>query len=366
MAKERMRSVLWTNGGLQLIDQRQLPTEFVLMRCETVVDVTRAIKDMVVRGAPAIGAAGAFGLAIAAKTFPIVASTLKKDILEAVIEAKIMIDAARPTAVNLSWATERVVHELRSMERTATSVMDFVASTLVIAQALAEEDVAINTRLSKFGADVVPMGANIIHHCNTGTLATVDIGTALGVIYECHAQGKNIHVWVDETRPRLQGARLSAWELLRENVPMHLIADNAAGYLMLMGKVDVVLFGADRVAANGDVVNKIGTYKLAVVAKENTLPVYACVPTSTIDLDVLEGRSIPIEERSADEVACIRGVRIAPENCPVFNPAFDITPNRYLTGIITEEGVCYPPFEQSLAKAVTAAEHRRAQASSIL
>ncbi|KAF1782574.1 Methylthioribose-1-phosphate isomerase-like, N-terminal domain [Phytophthora cactorum] len=357
MAGERMRSVLWTDGGLQLIDQRKLPTELVLMRCETVDDVTCAIADMAVRGAPAIGAAGAFGLAIAAKNFQATASSTKEDLLKTVEQAKTTIDAARPTAVNLTWATERVVKELHGV-----SVADLAAYTLTVAQALAEEDVAINKRLSEFGAEIVPAGANILHHCNTGALATVDIGTAIGVIYECHAQGKNVHVWVDETRPRLQGARLSAWELMREGVPIHLIADNAAGYLMLSGKVDVVLFGADRVAANGDVVNKIGTYKLAVVAKENKVPVYACVPTSTIDLNFLEGMGIPIEERSADEVACIRGVRIAPEGCPVFNPAFDVTPNRYLTGIITEEGVCYPPFEQSLAKAVAAAEKRRAQA----
>ncbi|KAE8908381.1 Methylthioribose-1-phosphate isomerase 2 [Phytophthora fragariae] len=362
MAGERMRSVLWTDGGLQLIDQRKLPTELELMRCETVEAVTRAIADMTVRGAPAIGAAGAFGLAIGAKNFQATESSTKEDVLKAVEQAKTAIDAARPTAVNLTWATERVVKQLRAKVQEDVTVAELVTYTLAVAQALAEEDVAINKRLSEFGAEVVPEGANILHHCNTGALATVDIGTAIGVIYECHAQGKNVHVWVDETRPRLQGARLSAWELMREGVPIHLIADNAAGYLMLAGKVDVVLFGADRVAANGDVVNKIGTYKLAVVAKENKVPVYACVPTSTIDLNFLEGMGIPIEERSADEVACIRGVRIAPEGCPVYNPAFDITPNRYLTGIITEEGVCYPPFEQSLAKAVAAAEKRRAQA----
>lgn len=236
-----------------------------------------------------------------------------------------------------------------------------VARTLEAAQALAEEDVAINKRLSEFGAEVVPPGANVLHHCNTGALATVDIGTAIGVIYECHRQGKGIHVWVDETRPRLQGARLSAWELMREGVPMHLVADNAAGYLMLAGKVDVVLFGADRVARNGDVVNKIGTYKLAVVAKENKVPVFACVPTSTIDLEFLDGSGIPIEERSAEEVTTVGGVRVAPVDCPVFNPAFDVTPFRYLTGIITEEGVCYPPFEQSLPAAVARAEQRRLQ-----
>ncbi|CEG39411.1 methylthioribose-1-phosphate isomerase [Plasmopara halstedii] len=365
MATKRMPSVLWTNGGLQLIDQRKLPTELVLMRCETVADVTHAIKDMVVRGAPAIGAAGAFGLAIAAKNFPAIEHSTKEELMKVVEQAKTMIDAARPTAVNLMWATECVVKKLRDRMHTEGSVADLIEYTLLVAQALAEEDVAINKRLSEFGAAIVPTGANILHHCNTGALATVDIGTAIGVIYECHAQGKNVHVWVDETRPRLQGARLSAWELMREGVPMHLIADNAAGYLMLTGKVDVVLFGADRVAANGDVVNKIGTYKLAVVAHENKIPVYACVPTSTIDLSFVDGKDIPIEERSADEVACIRGVRIAPEGCPVFNPAFDITPHRYLTGIITEEGVCSPPFDQSLAKAVAAAKQRRARSEKL-
>jgi methylthioribose-1-phosphate isomerase len=255
-------------------------------------------------------------------------------------------------------ATERVVRELQTQAAAGMSVSDLVAHTLATAQMLAEEDVDINRRLSEHGASIVKPGSNILHHCNTGALATVDIGTAIGVIYESHKQGKNIHVWVDETRPRLQGARLTAWELMREGVPMHLIADNAAGYLMLAGKVDVVLFGADRVAANGDVVNKIGTYKLAVVAHENKVPVFACVPTSTIDLAFPEGMGIPIEERDADEVTCIGSERIAPVECPVFNPAFDVTPFKYLTGIITEEGICYPPFEASLAQAKAKANAR--------
>ncbi|TMW59385.1 hypothetical protein Poli38472_004454 [Pythium oligandrum] len=361
MATDRMRSVLWKDDGLQLIDQRMLPTELVVMRCETVEQVMIAIRDMAVRGAPAIGAAGAFGLAIAANAFVVTESATVDAFLKAIEEAKAFIDAARPTAVNLTWATERVVQAIKRRAEQGLTVSELVKHTLVAAQALAEEDVDINRRLSEFGASIVKPGSNILHHCNTGALATVDIGTAIGVIYESHKQGKNIHVWVDETRPRLQGARLSAWELMREGVPMHLIADNAAGYLMLAGKVDVVLFGADRVAANGDVVNKIGTYKLAVVAKENKIPVFACVPTSTIDLTFEEGLTIPIEERSEEEVTCIRGVRIAPENCPVFNPAFDATPNQYLTGIITEEGICYPPFNESLAKAKAAAEARMKQ-----
>ena len=194
---------------------------------------------------------------------------------------------------------------------------------------------------------------------NTGALATIDVGTALGVIYEAHKSGKGIHVWVDETRPRLQGAKLTAWELMRGGVPMHLIADNAAGHLMQRGRVQVLLFGADRVAANGDVANKIGTYKLAVCARENSVPTFACVPTSTLDLSLADGEGIPIEERSAEEVTHVGGVLVAPAGVPVFNPAFDVTPARYLTGIITEEGICYPPFQDSLRAAVLAAEKRR-------
>jgi methylthioribose-1-phosphate isomerase len=194
--------------------------------------------------------------------------------------------------------------------------------------------------------------------CNTGALATVDIGTALGVIYECHKQGKGIHVWVDETRPRLQGAKLTAWELMRGGVPMHLIVDSAAGMLMAAGKVDVFLFGADRVAANGDVANKVGTYKNCVVAREVGIAAYACVPTSTIDLTVPSGAAIPIEERAADEVTHVGDTALAPAGVPVFNPAFDVTPAKYITGIITEEGVCYRPFEVSLRAAKEAAERR--------
>ena len=226
------------------------------------------------------------------------------------------------------------------------------------AQELADQDVEINTRMSKHGAAVVPSGANVIHHCNTGALATVDVGTALGVITECHSQGKGVHVWVDETRPRLQGARLTAFELQRAGVPMHLISDSASGQLMQDGKVDIVLFGADRVASNGDCCNKIGTYNLSVVARENGVPVYAVVPTSTIDLSLATGKEIPIEERSADEVTTIRGVRVAPQGVQVYNPAFDVTPFRYLTGIVTEEGICYPPFRESLKRVKERAEER--------
>jgi methylthioribose-1-phosphate isomerase len=213
--------------------------------------------------------------------------------------------------------------------------------------------------MGAYGAEVVPQDAQILHHCNTGSLATVDYGTALGVVRAAVAQGKRVHVWVDETRPRLQGARLTAWELLRDGIPMTLIADNAAGMLMRLGKVDLVLFGADRVAANGDVANKVGSYKLAVLARENGIPCYSVVPTSTVDLTLSHGDLIPIEERGDDEVTGFGGQRVAPEGVPVYNPAFDVTPHRYLTGIITEEGICYPPYAISLARARAAAEARR-------
>jgi len=357
--KERPRTVFWAEGTpygkLKLIDQRKLPGTLTHSECSTVDEVSTCISEMHVRGAPAIGAAGAYGMVIAAQTWDPTSSKLP----EVLSASKEKLDSSRPTAVNLSWATERLLKVGNTL--VAGGVADkqeVVKALLAEAERLAEEDIEVNRRMGKYGAAVVRQNSNILHHCNTGALATVDWGTAIGVIYECHAQKKNIHVWVDETRPRLQGARLSAWELMREGVPLHLIADNAAGLLMQNGKVDIVLYGADRVAANGDVANKIGTYKLSVVAKENGIPVYPVVPTSTIDLNIKTGKDIPIEERGAEEVATIGGVRIAPENVPVYNPAFDVTPQRYITGIITEEGICYPPYEISLKAAKEKAQKR--------
>jgi methylthioribose-1-phosphate isomerase len=212
--------------------------------------------------------------------------------------------------------------------------------------------------MGSHGAAVVPHGARILHHCNTGSLAAVDYGTALGVVRAAWEQGNPVHVWVDETRPRLQGARLTAWELMQDGIPMTLIADNAAGLLMRTGQVDVVIFGADRVAANGDVANKVGTYKLAVLARENGIPCYCVAPTSTIDLETPTGDDIPIEERDRDEVVRFGGKQVAPDGVPVYNPAFDVTPHRYLSGIVTEEGICYPPFVESLQQAKAAAAAR--------
>jgi methylthioribose-1-phosphate isomerase len=335
-----------------MIDQRVLPAEFVIAGYDTVEGVAASIRDMVVRGAPAIGAAGAYGMVVAAQRS---AAADREGLLADLRAGKAVLDAARPTAVNLSWATQRMVEAAGALPG---GVDGLRRELLAEAEALADEDVEINRRMGFYGAEVIPDGANLLHHCNTGALATVDFGTALGVVFACHEQGKRVHVWVDETRPRLQGARLTAWELMHAEIPMHLIADNAAGHLMRTGRVDAVIFGADRVAANGDVANKIGTYKVAVVARENGIPVYAVVPTSTIDLDLPNGDLIPIEERGPEEVTHVGDALVAPAGVPVYNPAFDVTPHRYLTGIVTEEGICYPPFDVSLRRAKEAAEAR--------
>ncbi len=354
--KERMttmRTVFWEDNQVKLIDQRMLPAEFVVVGYATVEAISGAIQEMVVRGAPAIGATGAYGMALAAYASP---ATDRDGLLHDLRAAKQVLDVARPTAVNLSWATARL---LELAEQTVLANVDDLRSALLAeADAVADEDVEINRRMGYNGAALIADGANLLHHCNTGALATVDFGTALGVVFACQEQGKRIHVWVDETRPRLQGARLTAWELMRAEVPMHLIVDNAAGHLMRTGQVDAVIFGADRVAANGDVANKIGTYKLAVVARENEIPVYAVVPTSTVDLALPDGDHIPIEARDASEVTHVGDTQIAPEGVPVYNPAFDVTPHRYLTAIVTEEGVCYPPFDESLRKAKQTSQAR--------
>lgn len=348
-----MRTVFWEDNCVKMIDQRLLPAELVIAEFSTLDAVAFSISDMVVRGAPAIGATGAYGMVLAAEQSQ---ATDRAALLADLAAARRTLDAARPTAVNLSWATARMVEAVELSALTDVSALRRLL--LSEAESLADEDVEINRRMGFNGAALIPDGANLLHHCNTGALAAVDFGTALGVIFACQEQGKRIHVWVDETRPRLQGARLTAWELMRAEVPMHLIADNAAGHLMRTGQVDAVIFGADRVAANGDVANKVGSYKLAVVARENGIPVYSVVPASTIDLALPDGDHIPIEERDSREVTHIGGVNIAPEGVPVYNPAFDVTPAKYLTAIVTEEGVCYPPFRTTLRQAKQAAEAR--------
>jgi methylthioribose-1-phosphate isomerase len=341
-----MRTVEWDAGVVRMIDQRKLPHEYVEVEFTDYHDVAMAIKEMYIRGAPAIGAAAAFGVALAAVHSP---AQNRAELAAEVRQAAEVLRATRPTASNLFWALNRMLGRLES--ETSKDV-DAIRQALVLeAQALADEDVEINKRMGEYGAGLVEDGYNILTHCNAGALATVDYGTALAPIRTAWKQGKQVHVYVDETRPRLQGARLTSWELMRDGIPMTLIVDNAAGYFIQRGKVDIIFVGADRVAANGDVVNKIGTYKLAVVARENGVPFYPVVPTSTIDLSIRSGGEVPIEERGAEEVTHVRGQIIAPEGVKAANPAFDVTPYRYVTGIITEHGIVYPPFGQGLRSA---------------
>jgi methylthioribose-1-phosphate isomerase len=333
-----------------MIDQRLLPNALEVVAYRTHQEVAQAIKDMVVRGAPAIGAAAGFGLALAARES---ASASTPELLIDLQNAATVLRSARPTAVNLAWALDRILKKVSGFDDPADDQRRIVLDE---AQRIADEDVAINKRMAEHGAALINDGDTIIHHCNTGALATVDWGTALGVIRTAHEQGKGVHVLVDETRPRFQGARLTAWELEQYHIPYEIISDNMAGYFLHSGKAQKVLFGADRVAANGDVANKIGTYMLALAAHDNQVPVYSVVPTSTIDLSLEQGDLIPIEERNADEVLGIEfhGERVAPKNAKARNPAFDITPNRLITAIVTENGVVYPPFEKNLRKAVMA------------
>ncbi|NOZ06278.1 MAG: S-methyl-5-thioribose-1-phosphate isomerase [Chloroflexi bacterium] len=342
-----MRTISWDHGVVRMIDQRLLPHKLEVVGFTDYREVARAITEMYIRGAPAIGAAAGFGMALAAQNSR---ATTPAQLRADLTEAAGTLLAARPTAVNLRWGIERM---LATADRLLPQGVQTAQAGLIDeAQQIADEDVAINQRMGAHGATLIADGDTILHHCNTGGLATVDWGTALGVIRSAHEQGKKIHVLVDETRPRLQGAHLTTWELQQWGVPHTLIADNAAGYFMAAGKVNLVTVGADRVAANGDVVNKIGTYKLACVARDNDVPFYCVAPTSTVDLRTPSGNQIPIEERDPDEVLYVDGVRIAPEGVRAANPAFDVTPNRLVTAIVTEKGIVYPPFVENLAKVV--------------
>lgn len=345
-----MRTVFWEDSQLKMIDQRILPGRFEVLSCKDHKSVARAITDMVVRGAPAIGAAAGFGLALAGFES---ASLSTDDLLADLQAASNTLKAARPTAVNLAWAVDRVMDVVGRLkdEKSADEVRQLVLGE---AQRIADEDVAINKRMAEHGAALINDGDTIIHHCNTGALATVDWGTALGAIRTAYEQGKKIHVLVDETRPRLQGARLTAWELGQYGIPYEIISDNTAGYFLKAGKVQKCFVGSDRTAANGDVANKIGTYMLALAAHDNDVPFYPVVPTSTIDLSLAHGDLIPIEERNPQEVLGLEfmGERVAPKNAKARNIAFDVTPNRLVTAIVTENGVVYPPFDVNLRKAV--------------
>jgi len=340
-----LRTVEWDEGVVKMIDQTKLPRELVILECTDYRHVAQAIKEMRIRGAPAIGVAAAYGIALGALQSK---ARTREELLAELSAVADTLRGTRPTAVNLFWAIERMLE--RARDTRLAGVEEIRQALVAEAQAMADEDVETNRRMGEYGATLIEDGMNILTHCNTGSLAVVDYGTALGVVRTAHRQGKRIHVYVDETRPFLQGARLTAWELMQEGIPMTLICDDMAGHFMSRGLVDIVLVGADRIAANGDLANKIGTYTLAVLAKENGISFYSVAPTSSIDLSIPSGADIPIEERDPREVTHIQGVPIAPEGVNAANPAFDVTPHRYITGIVTEKGIIYPPFEEGLKR----------------
>ncbi len=340
---ESFVTLQFRDGTLELIDQRLLPTEHSIFVCHTYRDVEFAIRDMVVRGAPAIGATAAYGVLLAAMEFaPLYVQKGTNAFRKALKEACAFLDASRPTAVNLHWALERM---LNRFDRGAWDSIDQIVKELHFeADTIRIEDIETNKRLSVIGNEIVPQQATVLTHCNTGALATAGWGTALGVIKEAFYAGKQIFVYADETRPRLQGARLTAWELVQAKIPSKLISDSVAATLIRDGKIDLVILGGDRVAANGDVCNKIGTFMLGALCKLYGVPFYSAVPVSTIDFSIPTGAEIPIEERNSREVTHPGGVQIAPDAIEVYNPAFDVTPHQFITGIITEQGILYPPF----------------------
>ena len=349
-------------GVLFMIDQRELPGALVEVPHASAAEVAYSIRGMVIRGAPAIGQVAAIGLALTADRIRTTRPYARRATLRGASNALVQ---SRPTAVNLRWAVDRLMARYEAIGDLSEDG-DAIADALrAEADAIVFEATTDHGRLATFGLDALP-GApedavRVLTHCNTGPLACGQFGTALGVVQAAHHAGRAVHVWVDETRPYLQGARLTAWELAQAGVPHTLLPDVAAGHLMATGEVDVILVGADRVAANGDTANKIGTYPLAVLAARHGIPFYVCAPTSSVDLDTPDGSAIPIEERKADEVLVIRGIRIAPLGTEVRNPAFDVTPAELITGIITEEGIVRPPFGEGLRAAHTAAIARWAQ-----
>ena len=403
---EEIRTVFWKDGAVEMIDQRALPLVERDVTCSDYREVIAAIKDLTIRGAPAIGVAAAMGIALGVRRFPDASPAAIRNAFNEICK---QFGATRPTARNLFWAIERMKRcfdetlahlpgrdeeshlqsaaSSRLSERSASGPQSRAEKMLSLSQGgdsralgdevpvgqetarslrtirealiaeairIGEEDIAINRRLGRNGRELIPDGARILTHCNAGALATAGYGTALGVIRAAREEGKKIHVYVDETRPVLQGARLTAWELMREAIPCTLIADNMAGFLMQRGEVDLVIVGADRIAANGDTANKIGTYPLAVLARAHGIPLYIASPLSTIDPALADGRLIPIEERDPAELTHCGGVRTAPEGVPVWNPAFDVTPHGLITAIVTEAGVIRPPFAEGIRKAWSA------------
>jgi methylthioribose-1-phosphate isomerase len=342
-----MRTIEWDiyTHQLSVINQRLIPGRLERVVLSSYQDIARAITDMTIRGAPVIGVAAAFGVALASFQSPADNVTMLRKDLEKSVQ---VLMSSRPTAVNLRWALERMRKVYSVFEKPDTIRQELEREAML----MADEDVAINQAIARHGVTLLEDGDTIIHHCNTGSLATVDWGTGLGIIRLAHEQGKRIHVLVDETRPRLQGARLTAWELQQYGIPYDIITDSMAGYYLRQGLAQKVIFGADRVAANGDIANKIGTYMLALAAYDNMVPVYSAFPRSTIDLSISQGSDIPIEERDPQEVLGLQmdGERVMPEGATARNPAFDITPGRLVSAFITEQGIIRPPFHKNLQK----------------
>jgi methylthioribose-1-phosphate isomerase len=340
-----IQTLEWTDSGVRFIDQTKLPTEETYVTCKTYEQVADAISRMVVRGAPAIGVAAAMGIALGLKNSKAETGAELKQEFDRICE---VLGKTRPTAVNLFWAIQRMREKFEYFRmRPLTQIKHELAEE---AKRMHAEDIAANQAMGRHGAKLLPSQGGVLTHCNAGALATCGYGTALGVIRAAVEAGKKIHVYADETRPFLQGSRLTAWELMKDGIPTTVIPDNTAGAMMKQGKIGAIVVGADRIAANGDVANKIGTYTVAVVAKENSIPFYVAAPFSTIDLDTAEGSKIPIEQRNAREVTHIGDKAVTPEGVRVENPAFDVTPAKYVAAIITERGIARAPYEESLRK----------------
>ena len=338
------KTLIFEDGVLKLLDQRKLPVVTEFVECKTYQQVGEGIREMVVRGAPAIGATAGYGMAIGAMNC---GADNTEELIKELEEVAKFLFQTRPTAVNLDWANKRMLKVAR--ENKDLSLDKLKEKLLEEADKIANEDIEINKQIGFFGQELIDKGDNILTHCNAGALATVDYGTALGVIRSAHEADKDIHVYADETRPYLQGARLTAWELVRDDIPVTIITDNMAGHVMQQGRIQKIVVGADRIAANGDVANKIGTYSLAVLAKEHQIPLYIAAPISTFDFEIESGEQIPIEERSEREITHVSDVQIAPEGAKIYNPAFDVTPHQYIAAIITEHGVIENPDAEKIA-----------------
>ncbi|WP_027623740.1 S-methyl-5-thioribose-1-phosphate isomerase [Clostridium lundense] len=345
----QVKTIEWKDDKLILIDCTKLPLKEEYLICKKYSDLAKAIKSLAVRGAPAIGVSAAYGVVLAAIEGE-KENNNKEQYMEFIYKAIEQLASTRPTAVNLFWALDRMKMILDiNKELSKNKIKEKLLNE---ANLIYEEDIQCNKNIGKYGNEVIPHRANVLTHCNAGALATAGYGTALGVIRYAHHLGKNIHVYADETRPLLQGARLTTWELQKEDIPVTLITDNMAGYAMKLNKINLVITGADRITANGDTANKIGTYSVALLAKEHNIPFYIAAPISTIDMNLKSGDEIVIEERDNQEVREVFGQAIAPNNIDTFNPAFDVTPNEYITGIITEVGILRPPYNISIKNAM--------------